>query len=360
MTKQELFNIQIADTSSEHYLKAKRIWDSISKPIDGLGDFEDAICQIAAVKRDLLPSIDKRVLIVFCADNGIVSEGVSQSSQDITTKVAEALGNNTSSACCLAKCVSAKVCAVDVGINCDDDIKGILPKKIVKGTKNFLTEPAMTHGEVLDAIELGIKLVEELAKEEVDIIATGEMGIGNTTTATAVLAALTGMDSEALVGRGAGLDDQGFENKKRVIKSGIAKYKEQINKACDEKEKAFEILSCLGGLDIAAMCGVFIGGALYQIPIVIDGMISAVSALLSQIICPGTRNYMIASHSGREKGISCVLEILGKKPYINGNMALGEGTGALMVLPLIDSALFFYKNGLRFENAGIENYERYN
>lgn len=360
MTKQELLNIKLPEYREEVEVEAKREWDSIAKPLDGLGDFETLICEIAAMQGFVCPNIENRVLLVFCADNGIVKEGVSQSSQEITGQVAESLGKGVSSANCLAKGVNVKVIPVDIGINNEVDIVGVLNRKIAYGTKDFLEEPAMTEKEVLRAIATGTELVRELVDERVGLIATGEMGIGNTTTATAILSALLELDSDMITGRGAGLDDNGLGRKKDVIKAGIDKYRDTFNAIEGRNERAFEILRCLGGLDIAAMCGVYIGGALYGVPIVIDGVISSAAAVLAECMVPGCKKYMIASHAGREYGNNVALKALGKKAYINGNMALGEGTGALMLIPLIDSAMYFYREGIRFNACGIENYERFN
>lgn len=360
MTRQELFEINIEAVSPKSYQKAKERWDHIAKPIDGLGDFEDLICQIAAIQGKEVPDIENRSLIVFCSDNGISNRGVTQSSQVVTRLVAEALGEDKSSASCLAKSVNAKVIPVDIGINWNKEIKGILPLKVSNGTKDFINEPAMSEEEVLKAISTGIELVK-IQKEAGDtLILTGEMGIGNTTTSTAVLCALLKLKSDDIVGRGAGLDDEKLSCKRRVVKEGIVKYKDIFDNSSSDKDRAFEILKCLGGLDIAAMCGLFIGGAMEGIPVVIDGVISSVAALLAESFLTGSRDYMIASHSGREGGTAVALNKLGKKAYINGNMALGEGTGALMLLPLIDSAHFFYKNANRFDQNGIEDYERFN
>lgn len=359
MTKQELFEIKVNSISKEIYDEAKKQWDSLSKPLDGMGDFEEIICQIAAISGEVYPDIAQRVLMVFCADNGIVAEHISQSGQDITRKVAYALGQNRSAACCLAKSVNTKVLPVDMGINCDEKIEGVLDRKIAMGTKDFLINPSMTEEQVLCAIATGIELVKEAVENGEKLIATGEMGIGNTTTSTAVLCAVLDIDSDIITGKGSGLKEDSLKHKKEVIKEGIKKYRNVYNKEV-EQERCFEILRCLGGLDIAAMCGTFIGGAMYGVPVVIDGLISSVAALLANRLVNGTNQYMIASHSGKEQGTAYALEALGLKAVLKGNMALGEGTGALMAIPLIDSALYLYRNGTRFESNGIENYERYN
>lgn len=360
MTRQDLLNIKIDEIEYGIYRDTKRLWDHLSKPIDGMGDFEEIVCRIAAIQKTVNPDITDRALIVFCSDNGIVSHGVTQSNQDVTKKVAEALGAGKSTACMLAKNVNTNVITIDVGINCNESIKGVIDRKIAKGTKDFLVEPAMTENELFRAIEAGMNIVKEQMLVGTKLIATGEMGIGNTTTSAAVLSALLNIDSDVIVGRGAGLDDDRLKKKRQVVKAGLNKYRNCFAAATGEDIRCLEILRCIGGFDIAAMCGAFIGGAVYGIPVIIDGVISAVAALAAEKLLPGTRMYMLASHNGREKGTGLALNELGLKASINGNMALGEGTGALMMIPLIDSALYLYNNGIRFSEAGIEDYERFN
>lgn len=359
MEKQSLFNIKINKPDENIYKDAKNQWDSISKPLDGMGDFEDIICQIAAIQKNLFPNIDNRTLIVFCADNGVIARGVTQSEQDITKKVAIALGENRSAASVIAKVAKVNVLPVDIGINCEDKISGVLDMKVARGTKDFIEESAMTKEQTLQAIESGIELVRKQKNEGAELLTTGEMGIGNTTTSAAVLSAILNINSEELVGRGAGLDDIKLQNKREVVRLGIDRYADYFNTISDEANRCFEILRCLGGLDIAAMCGVFIGGAIYEVPVIIDGVICSTAALLAQIFVPGAKEYMIASHSGREAGIEVALKKLGLRPLINGNMALGEGTGALMLFPLLDNALYLYRYGTRFSDNGIEDYERF-
>ncbi len=359
MTKQELFDIKIESPDRKIYEQSKYRWDHLSKPIDGMGDFEELICQIASIQGSVFPSVDDRVLLVFCSDNGIVSRKVTQSGQDVTSKIATALGQGKSTACMLARSCNTKVVPVDVGINSSELFDGVLDRKITMGTNDFLTTPAMCEEQALRAIEAGVEVVSEQVGQGAKLIATGEMGIGNTTTSAAVLAALLDIDSAQIVGRGAGLDDAGLLRKQTVVKDGIAKYEADFASVTDVRERALLILGCLGGYDIAAMCGAFIGCAVHRIPVIIDGAISAVAALLADIFANGARDYMIASHSGREQATKLVLDKLGKSPYINGKMALGEGTGALMLIPLIDQALYLYQNGLGFADAGIEDYERF-
>jgi nicotinate-nucleotide--dimethylbenzimidazole phosphoribosyltransferase len=357
LDKRSLFEFKIERPDENIARRVKENWDKVSKPIDGLGDFENLICRIAAIKRDEWPDVSDRCAVIFCADNGIVDEGISQSDKSITLAVAKALGNGISSACCLGESANVKIMPVDIGIDCDEEISGVRNLKISKGTKSFLKEPAMSEEEVLSAIEAGISIVNELSKEGVGIISSGEMGIGNTTTSAAVLSAILDIDSDEITGRGAGLDDEGLTRKKRVIRKALNKY--DFSDVQDEKERTFEILRTFGGLDIAGITGLFIGGAKYHVPVVIDGVISSTAAIIAEKLVPGTVDYMIPSHRGRERGNEQALKCLGLEAFINGNMALGEGTGAIMLFPILDMAMDYYKNGARFSDYEIDEYERF-
>ncbi|MDC7294522.1 nicotinate-nucleotide--dimethylbenzimidazole phosphoribosyltransferase [Butyrivibrio sp. DSM 10294] len=353
----ELNEIKIDKPDSAIYSHIKSCWDGISKPIDGLGDFEELICRIGAIQRNKDPQTSKRAAIIFCADNGIVEEGVSQSGKDITLSVAKALGSGISSACSLGRYAKTDIVPVDIGIDSDEEIPGVRDMKVSRGTCNFTKEPAMTYEQTLNAIEKGRNLVKELSDSGYGIIATGEMGIGNTTTSAAVLTALLGFTGGNLAGRGAGLSDSGLDRKRQVIGQAIVRY--SFDRITDERVRAFEILSTLGGLDIAGLTGAFIGGAQCHIPMVTDGVISNTAALVADILVPGIRDYLIPSHRGREAGNSLALEKLGLTPYINGNMALGEGTGALMLFPLLDMVMDYYLNGAKFADYSIDEYKRF-
>ena len=367
MTKEELLGLKIKKVNSSIISAASKRWDSIQKPIDGLGDFEKITSKILAINENINLESLKKVLVVMCGDHGIVEEGVSQSGQDVTLSVAKVLGENRSTASKLAAFAGADVIPVDVGINTTEDIPGVRNCKVKAGTNNFTKMPAMTVDEAIRAIEVGINIAKECKDNGYNILAAGEMGIGNTTAGTAILCGLTGVDISDVLGRGAGLSDEGLTKKRQVIETALSKYgfvddHQQTNdtKTDNGAENALDILSKVGGLELAAMTGLFIGGALVSIPVMIDGALSAVSALLAEIIAPGCREYMIPSHSGREKSTGIVLDILGLKPLLNGDMALGEGTGALMAMPLLDMSFDFYKNALSFEEGNVEQYIRHN
>lgn len=354
MKREALSEIRIEEPDRKQYLRCKAEWDALSKPIDGLGDFEELVCKIAAIRGSIDPVIEKRAVVILCADNGIVEEGISQSGKDITLAVARALGKGISSACSIAGTVGADVIPVDIGMDAEEIIAGVRDCKVARGTANFKKMPAMTEAETLCAIETGIRLAEDLAKEGYDILATGEMGIGNTTTSAAVLSVLLQEDSDRLVGRGAGLDDQRLRKKRQVVKDAIRKYG-----FLGQDADPLTVLRTLGGLDIAGLTGVFIGAAVCRIPVIIDGVISACAAVTAERLVTGCREYMLASHKGREKGTELALAELGIRPLLNGNLALGEGTGALMLLPLLDIAIAYYKKGAKFKDYQIESYRRF-
>ncbi len=327
-------------------------WDKVAKPIDGLGEFEKLIARMGAVLGNDHIQIFPRAVLILCADNGIVEEGVSQSGQEVTLAVARAMGRQESSVCRMAKAAGADTIPVDLGINYSGPIPGVLCKKIRCGTRNFRREAAMTLEETLEAMKTGIGLVEEAKKKGYQILATGELGIGNTTTSSAVAAALLHLSSKEVCGRGAGLSDEGLSRKEKIIEEAIQRY--GLYGA-----NPLEVLMTVGGLDIAGLAGVCMGGALYHVPIVLDGVISMTAALLAERILPGTRDYLFCSHKGKEPGVEKLAAALGMKPVIDARMALGEGTGAVMLFSLLDIALSVYEESASFHRMQIEPYHRY-
>lgn len=352
MTREEISSIKITPPSNDIFFKIKSEWDSMAKPLDGMGDFEEITARIGAILGTKYFDINKKAVVIMCADNGIVEEGISQSGQDVTLSVSVALGKGISTVNRLANSVGADVVPVDVGINSDSVIYGVLNKKVMRGTKNFLKEPAMTEDEALKAISVGIEMARFCKDRGYSIIATGEMGIGNTTTSSAVLAAITGSEAEKVTGRGAGLSDEKLFRKYQVIREAMKKYR------FDEND-TLRILSTVGGLDIAGMAGLYIGGAKYGIPVVIDGLISSVAALVAGRLIPGVEDYMIASHLSREPAAEIIMKKLKLTPIINAGMSLGEGTGAVMMFALLEAAMALYKQHSVFSDISVEQYERY-
>lgn len=351
-TLEELYNIKIDAPDQVIYKKVLDNLDHIAKPINGLGRFETLTALIGAIHRTELIDISKKAVIIMCADNGIVEEGISQSGQEVTLAVAKNMSKKRSSVGRMADFLGVDTFPVDIGINHEGDIPGVLNRKIRQGTRNFKNEPAMTEDEAINAIFTGIELVSFYKEQGYRMLATGEMGIGNTTTSSAVAAALLKCDAEIVTGRGAGLTDDKLKHKKMIISNAIEKYKlygkDPIN-----------ILQTVGGLDIAGLTGVCIGGAIYHIPIVLDGVISMVSALMAERLVPGTKEYLIPSHKGKEPAVELLSKELELEPVIDGNMALGEGTGAVMMFSLLDMALCIYQDQTTFTDIGIEEYKRF-
>ena len=267
----------------------------------------------------------------------------------MTALCAESMANGTSSISQLADAYRAEVLVVDAGMSADVENKNILPRKIARGTANIAAGPAMTREEAQRAVQLGIDIMGILKQRGVQIAAAGEMGIGNTTTAAAVASVLLVLPPRKVTGRGAGLDSEGLERKIAVIEKAIC-----INRP--SPDDPLDILSKVGGFDIGAMAGMFLGGGIYGIPVIIDGMISAAAALLAYRLAPAVKAYMLASHQSGEPAGRLLLAEIGLKPVIEAGMHLGEGTGAVMLLPLLDGALAVYRNAHRFEEIGLERY----
>ena len=348
--------------------------NSLLKTPKGLGKLEELAIRLEGIDKNYKP--DKKMVLVMAADNGVEQEKVSKSKRVITQYVVEAMLNGKSSINALGMVYNADVKVVDLGIDESSDIKneinlsGIIEKKIIKsGTNNIAKEAAMTYEQVVKAIETGIEMVDEFVKDGYNLFATGEMGIGNTTTSSAILKVLTDLPIDEIVGYGSGIDDKTLEHKKNVVKKAIqvnglldffeksknAEGKKKIRKEqgnmdfeskinfenfkTEEYQKSIiNVLAKVGGLDIAGMAGTYLGCAKNRVPVVIDGFISAVSALIAYKICPASREFMIASHLSEEPGMKYIMKELNLKPMLFMNMKLGEGTGAVMMFPVIEGA----------------------
>lgn len=288
--------------------------------------------------------------MILCADNGVVAEGISQVGSEITALVAQSLAVSQTSVTVMAKAAKADVIPVDIGIAADIPVKGLRSKKIAYGTQNMLHAPAMTKEQTLQAIQVGIDLVAALKQEGYRLIATGEMGIGNTTTSSAIASVLLKVPVEKVTGKGAGLSSDGLRHKIDVIERAIKKHNPNCNDPID-------VLSKVGGLDIAGMTGLFLGGAIHRVPVVIDGFVSGAAALLAINICPKVQPYLIPSHVSKEPAAAMILESLRLKPLINCELCLGEGTGAVAVFPLLEMAANIYQTMSTFEQFDMEPYQ---
>lgn len=324
-------------------------FDKVAKPVASMGKFEDLLARIAAISGDADIDIGKKALAIYCADNGVVVHGVAQGGQEVTTAVAGMIGADRASVSVMAKACGADTFKVDIGMV--DSVYGLEDQKLMKGTDDMTKGPAMSREVAEKAIMAGVEMVARLKKEGYRLIATGEAGIGNTTTSSAICAVLLNKPAAEVTGRGAGLDDQGLARKIGAIEKAIL-----VNQP--NPDDALDVLHKLGGLDIAAMTGLFIGGAYHRVPIVMDGFISGVSALLAVRLNPLVKEFIIPSHSSSEPGAAYVLEALGFDPVISAAMHLGEGTGAVALYPLLDMALTVYRDAAKFVDIKVEQYKR--
>ena len=323
---------------------AKKRWDSIAKPLHSLGELENMLTQIAGITGTPDVRVEKKAVVAMCADNGVVEEGVTQTGQEVTTIVAENFLAGTTTCCVMCRQCGAELFPVDVGMVTDTKVR--TDHKVAYGTKNMTKEPAMTREQAIQ----GIAMAEELKGKGYQVLATGEMGIGNTTTSSAVAAVLLGKPVEDMTGRGAGLSGEGLVRKINAIKKAIA-----LNSP--DRSDAIDVLAKVGGLDIAGMAGVFIGGAALGMPVVMDGFISCVSALIAVKICPQVQDYIIASHVSKEPAAHLILKELDKEAIIHAGMCLGEGTGAVALFPLMDLSCAVYNSMSTFGDINVEQYE---
>ena len=330
---------KIKPLDEEKMETARKRWDSIAKPLHSLGKMEDLITQIVGITGEVKVDIGKKALVAMCADNGVVEEGVTQTGQEVTGIVADNFVKETTTACVMCRQCGVAVKPVDVGMVKDTTARTDL--KVMYGTRNMTKGPAMTREEAVKGIEAGIAMAEELKAQGYRLLATGEMGIGNTTTSSAV---------ETMTGRGAGLSSDGLTRKINAIKKAIA-----LNEP--DPSDPIDVLAKVGGLDIAGMAGVYLGGAALQIPVLIDGFISGVAALVAAGICPQAKDYMIASHVSKEPAAHLVLEKLGKEAVLHADMCLGEGTGAIALCPFLDMGATLYNTLSTFDDIHVDQYE---
>lgn len=325
-------------------------WDNIAKPLRSLGRLEEMVVQLAGITGSHEIEPRKKAVLIFCSDNGIVDENVTQCTNEVTAVVAENFTKGIASINSLSRVCGADVFPIDIGIARDVDCSGIENYKIAYGTKNFAKEPAMTREQVIEAILVGIETVRRRKEEGYNLIATGEMGIGNTTTSSAVLSVLENVDPGTVTGRGAGLTSQGIIHKADVIRKAIKLHN-------PDKNDVIDVLSKVGGFDICGIMGAFLGGAIYRIPVLIDGFISAVAANCAIRLVPECKGYIFATHCSAEPAGKFALDAIGMKACLECNMCLGEGTGAVLGAKLFDFALAAYDEIADFDEAKFGKYE---
>lgn len=341
---------QICPPDQKAAAEAQKRWKQIAKPLFSLGKLEDAVTKIAAIKGTPIYSLKKKGLVIMCADNGVVEEGVTQTGQEVTAVVAENFTKNATSVCMMAQIGGVDLFPIDIGMASDVPAVTKPEYKVASGTKNMTKEAAMTEDEAIRAILIGMEIVQTLKSQGYEILATGEMGIGNTTTSSAVASVLTGEKPEIMTGRGAGLSSEGLKRKRAAIEKAIL-----IN--APDPNDPVDVLKKVGGFDLAGLTGVFLGGAVFRIPIVIDGFISSVAALCAARLASDCVGYMLPSHCSKEPAASMILEQLGLSAMLDCGMSLGEGSGAVALFPLLEMGLSVYEKMSTFGEIHVEQYE---
>ena len=337
---------------------------SLAAPPGSLGKLTDAAVQLAGITGKVQNTVSRRRIIVLCADNGVVEEGVSVTPQIVTLSQAVNMTRHLTGMSSLAAHFGDEVEVVDVGIAAPYEEQGvkIVQRRILRGTGNIVKEPAMSREQALEAILVGIERAGKAKEDGIDVIGAGEMGIGNTTTSSAVLAALTGLRVEEVTGRGAGLTDEAFARKKDVISRALdlhglkrASFGDAGPGSPREDPDPVDVIAKVGGLDIAAMCGVYLGAAVYRIPVVIDGFISIVAALCAHRMCDKAGDFMFPSHVSEEIGYMRAAEELHLDPWLHLNMRLGEGSGCPLAFQILEASCAMMNEMATFEQAQIDD-----
>ncbi|WP_281885239.1 nicotinate-nucleotide--dimethylbenzimidazole phosphoribosyltransferase [Paenibacillus sp. YYML68] len=320
--------------------------DRLTKPPGSLGRLEELAMQVAGVTGELAPDLSRKAVIVMAADHGVCEEGVSAYPAEVTPQMVMNFVHGGAAVNVLARLVGAEVVCVDVGVNAELSHPALVHAKVRMGTANMALGPAMSRVEAETAIQAGIGLVSQLAAQGCRLLATGEMGIGNTTASAAILSVLGGVDVTLATGRGTGIDDARLLHKQAVIQRAIA---------CNAPDASdpIDVLAKVGGLEIAGLVGVILGAARHRCPVVIDGFISSAAALVASRLAPLSKDYMIASHLSQEYGHARLLELIGLKPMLQLDMRLGEGTGAVLAFPLVEAAMRLLNEMATFESAGV-------
>lgn len=330
--------------------RARQYLNKLAIPQGSLGELLSLAEQLAAIKQDLKPSVAKKTVVTMAGDHGVVEEGVSAFPQEVTPQMVANFVAGGAAINVLAEVAGARQVVVDMGVAADlgelvNEGK-VLSCKIDYGTQNMAQGPAMTREQAVSSLEAGINIVRKMAEDGVELLATGDMGIGNTTPSSAILAVFSGRSVEEVTGRGTGINDEALENKVRVIQKAL-----DLNQP-DPKDPV-DVLAKVGGFEIGGIAGVILGAAYYKIPVVVDGFISSAGALVAKELAPASLDYMIAAHRSMELGHRIMLGELGFRPLLDLNLRLGEGTGAALAMNIVESAAQVISKMLTFEDAGV-------
>jgi len=322
--------------------------DTLTKPPGSLGRLEELVIELGKMTGEAFPQVTKPGVIVFAADHGITAEGVSAFPKEVTEQMVRNFLNGGAAINVFSRAIGAEFAIVDIGIDSDIEAEGLTSKKVRRGTGNFYREEAMTREEAIQALKVGYEEGEKMLAKGVKCFILGEMGIGNTTPSSAITAVLSGQDMEKLVGFGTGLVSESVLHKQKVITEAIHNRQPNV-------EDPIDLLSKIGGLEIAGMAGAMLAAASHRVPILVDGFIATVSALIANMIAEGASNYMFVGHQSVEPGHKAAAELLGKKPLVDLGMRLGEGTGAAVAFPILQAATLALKEMATFADAGVSS-----
>jgi nicotinate-nucleotide--dimethylbenzimidazole phosphoribosyltransferase len=348
MSLHELIN-RISGINGKFAEGAQHRLDNLAKPQGSLGRLEEFAKQLVAITEESMPILDRKVVFTFAGDHGVADEGVSAFPKVVTRQMVLNFLNGGAGINVLARHAGADVVVVDIGVDGDFGDLGrsnLVSRKVVSGTRNMRIGPAMTREEAEACISAGADLAEKYVKMGYKIIATGEMGIANTTPASAITAVMTGRSVEEVTGRGTGIGDEAWETKTRVIRDAI-------NENRPDRSDPVDVLSKVGGAEIGGIAGLVMGAAAGRTPVVIDGFISTAGALIAYLIEPKTRDYMFAAHKSQETGHASILEMMGLRPILDLDLRLGEGTGAALAMMLIEGGLKIYREMATFQEASV-------
>jgi nicotinate-nucleotide--dimethylbenzimidazole phosphoribosyltransferase len=339
----------IRPINEELYAAAQKHLDNLTKPPGSLGRLEEFARRLVAITESKSPVLDKKVMVTFAGDHGIVDEGVSAYPKEVTPQMVYNFLRGGAGINVLSRHAGSEIVVVDMGVDHDfGGVEGLLNMKVMMGTRNFAKGPAMTRDEAITCIESGIKLADGYAKKGYKIFGTGDMGIGNTTPSSAIAAVITGNPVSEVTGKGTGISDEALLRKIKVIENAI-----RLNKP-DPKD-AVDVLSKVGGAEIGGITGLILGAAANRTPVVIDGFISTAGALIAYTIQPLVKDYMFAAHNSVEKGHRVMLETMGLNPILDLGLRLGEGTGAALAMIMIEAGLKIYKEMATFQEAGVSD-----
>jgi nicotinate-nucleotide--dimethylbenzimidazole phosphoribosyltransferase len=320
--------------------------DSLTKPQGSLGQLEVIVKQLGGIQGTAVPKINKKAVLLMAGDHGVVAEGISAFPQEVTPQMVYNILNGGAAINVLSRQAGADVICTDVGVAFPLEPAELMRRRVANGTKNMAKEPAMTPEEALQALLVGAEVARETIDNGVNLLATGDMGIGNTTPSSAIVAFYTELPISKVVGRGTGIDDAGLILKQAVIKKAL-----EVNNP--DRENALDVLAKVGGLEIAAIAGSILQAAAKRVPIIIDGFISTAGAIIAAQLCPLCKAYMIPSHGSVEIGHRAALEYLGLEPMLNLNMRLGEGTGAALSFYLVEAGIHILEEMSTFADAGV-------